>query len=104
VGVSSRLDAPSGAPSSFVGRAADLAAIAGRFDDGARLVTITGLGGMGRARVAQQYAAAHAASYAAPGGGGVSTLRNLGLRPLLVSSAAGDALTSAIPCVLGSDE
>jgi len=57
--------------SSFVGRLADLDAIAERFEDGAQLVTITGLGGMGKTRVAQRFAEAHAGSWAAPRGGGV---------------------------------
>jgi predicted ATPase/Tfp pilus assembly protein PilF len=59
------------AASSFVGRVADLEAIAGRFDDGAQLVTVTGLGGVGKTRVAHRFAEAHADGYAAPGGGGV---------------------------------
>ncbi len=59
-----------GIASSFVGRVADLDAIAARFEDGAQLVTITGLGGMGKTRVAQRFAEAHASSYAVPGGGG----------------------------------
>ena len=58
-------------PSSFVGRAADLDAIAGCFEDGAQLVTITGLGGMGKTRLAQRFAEAQADRYAAAGAGGV---------------------------------
>jgi predicted ATPase len=41
---------------SFVGRAADLAAIVDVFERGARLVTLTGPGGMGKTRLAVRYA------------------------------------------------
>jgi predicted ATPase len=47
--------------SSFVGRVADLDEIAERFEEGARLVTITGLGGMGKTRLALRFAEAQAA-------------------------------------------
>ncbi|MCY1054658.1 tetratricopeptide repeat protein [Nannocystis sp. SCPEA4] len=57
--------------SSFIGRAVDLDAIAERFEDGAQLVTVIGLGGMGKTRVALRFAEAHAASFVAPGTGGV---------------------------------
>jgi hypothetical protein len=57
--------------SSFVGRIADLDAIAERFEDGAQLVTITGLGGMGKTRLAQRFADAQVAGYVTPEGGGV---------------------------------
>ncbi len=56
-------------PSSFVGRAQDIAAILARFDEGARLVTIVAPGGMGKTRVATRFAAVHGAAYAAHGGG-----------------------------------
>ena len=39
----------------FVGRAADFAAIAGRFDGGARLLTILGPAGTGKTRLARRY-------------------------------------------------
>ncbi|HEY2558895.1 MAG TPA: tetratricopeptide repeat protein [Caldimonas sp.] len=39
----------------FVGRAADLAAVAARLDAGARLVTIVGPGGTGKTRLARRY-------------------------------------------------
>ena len=90
-----------GAPSSFVGRAADLAELAARFDDGARLVTITGLGGMGKTRVAQQFAASHAASYAAPGGGGVWFFD---LTAAHDAAAACAAVASALGVQQGPDE
>jgi predicted ATPase/class 3 adenylate cyclase/Tfp pilus assembly protein PilF len=39
----------------FVGRTADLAAIAARFDSGARLVTVVGPGGTGKTRLVRRY-------------------------------------------------
>ena len=39
----------------FVGRAADLAAVAARFDAGARLLTVAGPGGTGKTRLARRY-------------------------------------------------
>ncbi|MGZ8260404.1 MAG: ATP-binding protein, partial [Caldimonas sp.] len=39
----------------FVGRAADLAAVAARFDAGARLLTVLGPGGTGKTRLARRY-------------------------------------------------
>ncbi len=39
----------------FVGRAADLAAVAARFDAGARVVTLLGPGGTGKTRLARRY-------------------------------------------------
>ena len=39
----------------FVGRSADLAAIAARFDAGARLLTVLGPGGTGKTRLARRY-------------------------------------------------
>ena len=39
----------------FVGRAADFAAIAGRFDGGARLLTVLGPAGTGKTRLARRY-------------------------------------------------
>jgi predicted ATPase len=56
--------------SSFVGRGADVEAIAARFDD-ARLVTIVGPGGMGKTRVALAFAESRLVTYTAHGGGGV---------------------------------
>ncbi|MDC0744750.1 ATP-binding protein [Polyangium mundeleinium] len=56
-------------PSSFVGRALDMAILRDRFDEGARLVTIVAPGGMGKTRVATRFAALHGAAYAAHGGG-----------------------------------
>ena len=56
--------------SSFVGRVADLDEIAERFEEGARLVTITGLGGMGKTRLALTFARAQTAAYSAGDGGG----------------------------------
>ncbi|MDI1446278.1 tetratricopeptide repeat protein [Polyangium sp. 6x1] len=56
-------------PSSFVGRAGDIAALLARFDEGARLVTLVAPGGMGKTRVASRFAESHGAAYAAHGGG-----------------------------------
>ena len=39
----------------FVGRAADLAAVAARFDAGARVLTVLGPGGTGKTRLARRY-------------------------------------------------
>jgi hypothetical protein len=39
----------------FVGRAADLAAVAARFDAGARVLTLLGPGGTGKTRLARRY-------------------------------------------------
>ena len=87
--------------SSFVGRIADLDAIAGRFEDGAQLVTITGLGGMGKTRVAQRFAEAHAGSYAAPGGGGVWFCDLSAARD---EAAACAAVAARLGLQLGADE
>jgi predicted ATPase/class 3 adenylate cyclase len=51
---------------SFVGRLQELNTLATRFADGARLLTITGPGGMGKTRLALRYAWAWLGSY--PGG------------------------------------
>ncbi|MFT3775759.1 MAG: tetratricopeptide repeat protein [Minicystis sp.] len=56
-------------PSSFVGRAAALAALRARFDEGARLVTVVAPGGMGKTRIATRFASLHGPAYAAHGGG-----------------------------------
>lgn len=87
--------------SSFVGRVADLDAIAGRFEDGAQLVTITGLGGMGKTRLAQRFAEAQATSYTAPGAGGVWFCDLTGVHGAM---AACSAVASALGLQLGADE
>ena len=53
----------------FIGRARDLTALGRRFDDGARIVTITGTAGMGKTRLALEWARK---DRAAPDRGGVS--------------------------------
>jgi predicted ATPase len=58
------------ATSSFVGRIADVDAIAERFEE-SRLVTIVGPGGIGKTRVALRFAESRLATYTAHGGGGV---------------------------------
>lgn len=55
----------------IVGRVGDRASVAGLFNDGARLVTIIGPGGMGKTRLATCYADEQRESYGAPGDGGV---------------------------------
>src|SRR5271165_3494146 len=53
-----------GAPASrFVGRAADLAALGRLFDEGRRLVSVWGTAGMGKTRLAQEFALAHVAAH-----------------------------------------
>jgi predicted ATPase len=55
----------------FVGRAAALSALRKLFSEGARLCTVTGPGGIGKTRLASQYADLYAYDYAQRGGGGV---------------------------------
>lgn len=95
------MDALPVAASSFVGRAADLEAIADRFEDGARLVTITGLGGMGKTRLAQRFAEAQASSYAAPGAGGVWFCDLTGVRG---RAGCCSAVASALGLQITADE
>lgn len=87
--------------SSFVGRLADLDAIAERFEEGARLVTITGLGGMGKTRLAQRFAEAQAAGDPRPSGGDVWFCDLTGAHD---PAAACAALASAIGVRLDADE
>ncbi len=56
--------------SSFVGREADVAALASRFEESS-LVTIVGPGGAGKTRLALRFAEEHLGEYAARRGGGV---------------------------------
>ncbi|MBL8739543.1 MAG: hypothetical protein JNK04_00570, partial [Myxococcales bacterium] len=53
---------------SLIGRAADLASIEAKFEAGARLVTITGVGGAGKTRVAAAFREKHDQAYRAHGG------------------------------------
>jgi predicted ATPase len=53
-------------PTRFVGRQADLAALADLFAAGARVVTLHGTGGLGKTRLASQFAVAQLSAY--PGG------------------------------------
>ncbi|MDP3501058.1 MAG: protein kinase [Myxococcales bacterium] len=57
---------PSAGP--FIGRENDLEALKSSFDEGARLVTLVGFGGMGKTRLAQQFAASQLPQYEADGG------------------------------------
>src|SRR5579864_8221954 len=56
---------------SFVGRAGDIAGIGEALGRGARLVTVTGPGGIGKSRLLVRLARAQLETYAAHGGGGV---------------------------------
>lgn len=87
--------------SSFVGRVADLDAIAERFEDGAQLVTVTGLGGVGKTRLALRFAEAQAASAGAPGAGGVWFCDLTGVYG---ATSACAAVASALGLQLGADE
>jgi len=58
------------APASLIGRTAERAAIAACFDEGTRLVTLVGPGGVGKTRLAARFALDHATAYSAHGGGG----------------------------------
>lgn len=90
-----------GRVASFVGRVADLDALADCFEGGARLVTITGLGGMGKTSLAQRFAEAQADGYAAPGAGGVWFCDLTGVRGV---SAACGAVASVLGVQLGGGE
>ena len=57
--------------SSFVGRVAERRGIARLFEKGARLVTLMGLGGLGKTRIALRFAENEVARYSTPGAGGV---------------------------------
>lgn len=61
---------PARSPRSFVGRAGDVTGISERLED-ARVVTITGPGGIGKTTLALQVAAANLVSYSSHQGGGV---------------------------------
>jgi predicted ATPase len=65
---SSRAPTLASPASSFVGREADLDAIAARFEEGARLVTVFASGGMGKTRLALRYAERVRPSYERHGG------------------------------------
>lgn len=58
-------------PQPLVGRVIDRASIASLFNEGARLVTIVGAGGMGKTRLATSFAREQIEAYSAPGDGGV---------------------------------
>jgi predicted ATPase len=66
----------------FVGRAADLAAVAARFDAGARVLTVLGPGGTGKTRLARRYGEV----------GSAIGRRRLLLRPLGSADAGGRVL------------
>ncbi|MCX5744647.1 MAG: AAA family ATPase, partial [Proteobacteria bacterium] len=58
------------ASSSLIGRVTERAAIAEYFDQGTRLVTLTGPGGVGKTRLATRFAIDTTEAYGAHGGGG----------------------------------
>ncbi|MCY1013725.1 AAA family ATPase [Nannocystis pusilla] len=64
-------------------------------------MTVTGLGGMGKTRLAQRFAEAQAASYTAPGAGGVWFCDLTGVHG---ATAACSAVASALGLQLGADE
>lgn len=78
----------------LVGRGADCAAIAACFDDGARLVTVLGPGGIGKTRLALRFAGEHAAAYSAHGGGGAWLCT-------LVDARSGMAVCAVVGATLG---
>ncbi|MBR59221.1 MAG: hypothetical protein CMH54_14545 [Myxococcales bacterium] len=55
-------------PTSFVGRQADLQKVEDLFTEGARLVTLLGVGGLGKTRLCTRYGAVHLDAYSEEGG------------------------------------
>ncbi len=87
--------------SSFVGRRTDLEGIATAFENGAQLVTVTGLGGMGKTRLAEQFAAAYCADYQCPGSGGLWFCDLTNVHDPLTACAV---VASVVGVQLGTDE
>ncbi|MDX2090022.1 MAG: AAA family ATPase [Kofleriaceae bacterium] len=75
-------------PTSFVGRDAERAILADDFDQATRVVTLVGPGGVGKTRLATQFAIAHAETYAAHGGGGAWLCDLAGARTAMEICAA----------------
>ncbi len=83
---------------SFVGRSSDLASIAARIDEGARLVTILGPGGMGKTRLALRFVETRAAAY--EGGAWLCDLtraQTVGDACAVIASALGMRLAKTAP-------
>jgi predicted ATPase len=84
----------------FVGRLAELDALAQQWTSGARLVTVTGTGGSGKTRLARRYARSHHAAW--PGGAyfcDLSEARTQDGICFAVASALGAQLTGNDPAV-----
>lgn len=80
------------AAGAFVGRDRELEALAARFDD-ARLVTLIGPGGVGKTRLALEFALAQCAVFDAPHGGGVHFV------DLTDAASAADALAAVCAAI-----
>lgn len=78
----------------IVGRGRELKEISAQFEAGARLVTVTGSGGIGKSCVAMRFAEERMAWYVAPGAGGAWICE---LRGCCDSAS----LCAAVACVLG---
>lgn len=75
--------------SDFIGRQAELLALRQEFDDGARLVTLTGPGGVGKTRLALEYCAQARTAFPGP-------LHFVSLQPLSDASQVLNALAAAL--------
>jgi predicted ATPase len=90
--------------SSFVGRDALVATVCGRFDEGARLITLLGPGGFGKTRLAQRIARERLSNYTLHGGGGawfVTCQRALGAPATALGLCDLTSTTSALGLLHG---